>query len=133
MRPNTALKLFAAILFLGLQTSFAQTAQPAVDPKLTVERIFASGEFQPERFGGFRWLKDGDSYAKLERSDIHEIINNPTKTRAPLIERERIAIVVNGQCIAPAVDCGAAAQKRMAHGCAAIVSERAEAWIANAD
>ena len=68
MRPNTALKLFT-ILVLGLHTAFTQTAQPAVDPKLTVERIFASPEFQPERFGGFRWLKDGDSYAKLEPSE----------------------------------------------------------------
>lgn len=54
---------------IGQQASLAQTAQPAVDPRLTVERIFASSEFQPERFGGFRWLKDGDSYAKFEPSE----------------------------------------------------------------
>jgi dipeptidyl-peptidase 4 len=57
------------LLFLiSASTVSAQTAQPAVDPKLTVERIFASREFQPERFGGFQWLKDGQSYAKFEPS-----------------------------------------------------------------
>src|SRR5678815_4430338 len=60
------------LLFLVVSAQFAlyaQTPQPSVDPKLTVERIFASPEFRPERFGGFRWLKDGDSYAKFEPSD----------------------------------------------------------------
>src|SRR5262245_47740795 len=62
--------LLLATLFAGQQVYFGQTAaQPAVDPKLTLERIFTSPEFQPERFGGFRWLKDGDSYAKLEPSE----------------------------------------------------------------
>lgn len=60
-----------ALLFLiasAQYSLFAQTAQQSLDPKLTVERIFASREFQPERFGGFEWLKDGDSYAKFEPS-----------------------------------------------------------------
>src|SRR4030095_6611981 len=48
---------------------YAQGTQPAIDPKLTVERIFASAEFRPERFGGFQWLKDGNSYAKFEPSE----------------------------------------------------------------
>ncbi|MGD9561299.1 MAG: S9 family peptidase [Pyrinomonadaceae bacterium] len=63
----------AIILFLFLTSSanfslYSQATQQSIDPKLTVERIFASREFQPERFGGFEWLKDGDSYAKLEPS-----------------------------------------------------------------
>ncbi|HEV8590975.1 MAG TPA: DPP IV N-terminal domain-containing protein, partial [Pyrinomonadaceae bacterium] len=70
MRPNFAPKLLLAILLLSLQTAFAQTTQTAPDQsRLTLDRIFASSEFQPERFGGFRWLKDGDSYAKLEPSE----------------------------------------------------------------
>lgn len=61
---------FALLLLLSSAqySLFAQTAQPSLDPKLTIERIFASREFQPERFGGFEWLKDGDSYAKFEPS-----------------------------------------------------------------
>jgi dipeptidyl-peptidase-4 len=70
MMTKYAPKLFIAILFLSLHAAFGQApaTAPAVDPKLTVERIFASSEFQPERFGGFRWLKDGDTYAKFEPS-----------------------------------------------------------------
>lgn len=64
---------FAVLLLfisLSLQSfGIAQSTQTAVDSKLTVERIFDSPEFQPERFGGFRWLKDGTSYAKFEPSE----------------------------------------------------------------
>ena len=70
MKPKFAPKIFLALLLFGIQSGLAQTAQPATDPsRLTLDRIFASSEFQPERFGGFRWLKDGESYAKLEPSE----------------------------------------------------------------
>ncbi|MDI1241525.1 MAG: S9 family peptidase [bacterium] len=69
LRVSTALRVALVIVALSSFSGlFAQTSQPAVDPKLTVDRIFNSGEFQPERFGGFEWLKDGDSYAKFEPS-----------------------------------------------------------------
>ena len=58
----------SASLLLLLAASIAVLAQGADASRLTVERIFASDEFQPARFGGFRWLRDGDSYAKLEPS-----------------------------------------------------------------
>jgi dipeptidyl-peptidase-4 len=66
-RPIRILVLF--FLFSTAQLAlFGQTAQPSVDPRLTVDRIFAGSEFRPERFGGFQWLKDGQSYAKFEPS-----------------------------------------------------------------
>jgi dipeptidyl-peptidase-4 len=68
-RLNAALRLAFLLLALSPLILHAQTTAPAVDPKLTVDRIFNSSEFQPERFGGFRWLKDGDSYAKFEPSE----------------------------------------------------------------
>jgi dipeptidyl-peptidase-4 len=56
-------------LFLLLVPHVLQAQQPAQDTsRLTLERIFNSDEFQPARFGGFRWLKDGNSFAKLEPS-----------------------------------------------------------------
>lgn len=59
-----------SVLLLNVQTSSAQTAAPATDSsKLTVERIYSGDEFYPAGFGGFRWLKNGDSYAKLEPSE----------------------------------------------------------------
>jgi dipeptidyl-peptidase-4 len=66
--PARALALFFLVASAQVAV-MAQTAQPAVDPKLTVERIFASPEFRGERFGGFQWLKDGQTYAKFEPSE----------------------------------------------------------------
>ena len=71
MPTNRSLSTIVLALFFsaGQLALYAQAPQQTVDPKLTVDRIFASSEFQPERFGGFRWLKDGDSYAKFEPSE----------------------------------------------------------------
>jgi dipeptidyl-peptidase-4 len=62
--PRSTLYVFSLLILVAVSAA-AQTTDPS---RLTVERIFASNEFQPARFGGFRWLKDGDSYAKLEPS-----------------------------------------------------------------
>lgn len=67
IRFNSTRHLFAILLFSA--AIFAQGTAPAADAsRLSVERIFATPEFQPARFGGFRWLKDGNSFAKLEPS-----------------------------------------------------------------
>jgi len=69
-RVNAVIRVAFLLLALSpLAIVQAQTAAPAMDPKLTVDRIFNSAEFRPERFGGFDWLKDGDSYAKFEPSE----------------------------------------------------------------
>ncbi|NJM54472.1 MAG: S9 family peptidase, partial [Blastocatellia bacterium] len=46
-------------------TVFAQTPDLSI---LTIDRIFASSEFAPQGVGGFRWLKSGDAYTKIEPS-----------------------------------------------------------------
>lgn len=67
---NSARTLALFLLISAAQLAiFGQAPEARVDPKLTLERIFASAEFQPERFGGFQWLKDGESYAKFEPSE----------------------------------------------------------------
>ncbi|HJS52696.1 MAG TPA: S9 family peptidase [Pyrinomonadaceae bacterium] len=65
-----AFRLFVLTGFLLCQIAgVAQTAAPAADlSRLTVERIFAGREFQPSGFGGFRWLKEGNTYARFEPS-----------------------------------------------------------------
>jgi dipeptidyl-peptidase-4 len=77
----------------------AQTAQPKVDPILTVERIFASGEFRGERFGGFRWLKDGDSYAKFEPSDKVKDALDLVRYR---IDNDQRAVLLSADRLVPA-------------------------------
>jgi dipeptidyl-peptidase-4 len=55
---------FLALLLLQV-TDLAAQAGPG---DLTLERIFASGELTPERFGPARWLPDGSGYTTVERS-----------------------------------------------------------------
>src|SRR4051794_6898941 len=61
--------LAIALLFAAALAGNAQTGTQTSDPsQLTIDRIFATGEFRSAFFGGFDWLKDDDSYAKLEPS-----------------------------------------------------------------
>ncbi|MGD9590407.1 MAG: S9 family peptidase [Pyrinomonadaceae bacterium] len=96
-RLNAALRVAFFVFALSpLQVLHAQGTQPAVDPNLTVDRIFASAEFRPERFGGFDWLKDGDSYAKFEPSekvkDAMDLVRYQidTEKRDVLLSAERL-------------------------------------------
>jgi dipeptidyl-peptidase-4 len=43
----------------------AQQADPSL---VTIDRIFNSDYFAPKGIGGFRWLKSGDAFSKIERS-----------------------------------------------------------------
>ena len=81
------------VLLLGLHASaVAQTTAPE---QLTLDRIF-SREFDQQRFGGFRWLKTGDSFARLEPSKsvpgALELISYQIETneRAVLIPAEKL-------------------------------------------
>jgi len=48
-------------------------AEEAADASLlTLERIFSSEEFEPEKFGPARWLEDGSGYTTLEDSNTQE-------------------------------------------------------------
>ena len=69
MKTKTDRRLRFLFLLLLLVPHALLAQQPAPDTShLTLERIFNSDEFQPARFGGFRWLKDGNSFGKLEPS-----------------------------------------------------------------
>ena len=60
------------IMALAAVSCFANASIPtqkkALDPHLSLERIFESQEFTPEHFGPVRWMKDGVSYTTLESS-----------------------------------------------------------------
>lgn len=62
-------KIFLSILLPVFLTAGANLlAQEKYPENLTLERIFASGEFMPESFGPARWLKDGTGFTTLEKS-----------------------------------------------------------------
>ncbi len=83
--------------------------QEKADPSiLTLDRIFVSREFAPERFGPARWMKDGKSYTTVEDSagmkDGREIILYSAETgkREVLIPAARL--VPPGEKRALAID-----------------------------
>jgi len=63
-------KFLIPILFLLILpiSEINLSAQDKNQENLTLERIFASGEFVPEGFGPAHWLKDGLSFTTLEKS-----------------------------------------------------------------
>ena len=57
--------LFCLLVFGFSALAPAQTTDPAL---LTIDRIFNSDDFGAEGFGGFRWLKSGNAYTRIEDS-----------------------------------------------------------------
>lgn len=59
--------LIGTLGFAPAALTQAKKAPPQSDPsQLTLERIFSSGEFAPERAPSLRWRKTGSSYVTLE-------------------------------------------------------------------
>jgi dipeptidyl-peptidase-4 len=58
--------LLSVFLLVASSPGSAQTGDPS---QLTLQHIFASPEFFPERFGPARWLEDGSGYTTLEQSE----------------------------------------------------------------
>jgi hypothetical protein len=59
-------QILLAALVLQAAPLFAQQASD----DLTLERIFASGDFASDRFGPARWLADGSGYTTVEPSSV---------------------------------------------------------------
>jgi len=64
--PLGAIVVILAVL--GVFAGLAAQDKPADPGRLTLDRIFVSREFAPERFGPARWMSDGSSYTTLEPS-----------------------------------------------------------------
>jgi len=60
--------IVVAIAVLGIFAGLAAQDKASDPGRLTLERIFVSREFSPERFGPARWMSDGSSYTTLEPS-----------------------------------------------------------------
>ena len=60
---------FVKILFFCLFTLSLSAISPAQTTDaslLTIDRIFSSNDFGIQGVGGFRWLKSGNAYTKIE-------------------------------------------------------------------
>lgn len=58
-----------ALLIVGVLASPVSAQETADASKVTLDRMFGSGDFFPEFFGQTRWLADGSAYTTLERSE----------------------------------------------------------------
>ncbi|MBE9481543.1 MAG: hypothetical protein IMY69_07605, partial [Bacteroidetes bacterium] len=85
MKKSAVLKNAFLLLILNLCVlSFIRSQETIDSTKLTIDRIFQSGEFRMERFGPYKWLGEGDYYTTLESSDsisgARDIIRYNSKT-----------------------------------------------------
>ena len=80
MRRHSILLVF----FLAVFTVSSISAQQPDSSLLSLERIFSSREFVPDRFGPARWLADGSGYTTLDPADHppggRDIVRYDTKT-----------------------------------------------------
>ena len=90
------MKKLLPLLILLFIASFLATpvhSQEEIDStKLTIDRIFASGEFRMDYFGPYEWLGDGEYYTTLEPSDSvkgRDIIKYRTKDAEKSISRSK--------------------------------------------
>ena len=91
-----SIKIFIAMLLCAFFGNYLQGQEKKYDPLLSLARIFVTKEFEPERFGPARWMKDGRSYTTLENSeavkDRKDIVlySAATGKREILIEASRL-------------------------------------------
>lgn len=86
------MRLLIGLLLLSPTGLPSQQPDPSV---ASLQRIYASADFQPERFGPSRWLGDGSSYTTVERvagSEGQEIVRYDTEkgTREVLISAAQL-------------------------------------------
>ncbi len=67
MRRFTTLVIVVLMIVSGKSLVYSQ--QTVDSSKLTLDRIFNSGEFRQEYFGRYQWLGNGEYYTLLEKSD----------------------------------------------------------------
>lgn len=62
-------RIFRCVLVLPLVAAGLARAQQTDSSTLTLERVFQGDEFNPQFPGAIRWMRDGDTYTKLQRVD----------------------------------------------------------------
>lgn len=91
MRIRSQLLWVLVLLKLLAPAAIAQTkkeAPPAGDPaRLTLERIFSSAEFEPEKTPALRWRKHGSAYVTLESTKGGQqlVTHDPATAKSELL------------------------------------------------
>ncbi|MEQ9443173.1 MAG: S9 family peptidase [Cyclobacteriaceae bacterium] len=86
------------LLFVISFSGYAQRTDPA---RLTLERIFSSNEFTPQRFGPAAWIDEGEGYTTLEPSSevtgSQDIVRYTTATGAREVLIPATALIPEGE------------------------------------
>ncbi len=64
-----SIMLIIAVLLWTFPGNYLSGQEKKHDSLLNLERIFVTEEFTPEHFGPARWMKDGNSYTTVEKSE----------------------------------------------------------------
>ncbi len=86
--------LLSCLISITIYSGKTQAQTPDDSTRLSIDRIFASGEFRGDYFSQPRWIEDGDAYTALEASDSvdggTDIVKYETKSgrRSVLIPAE---------------------------------------------
>ncbi len=84
------------------------TAQAADSAFLSVDRIFGSREFAPERFGPARWIMDGSAYTTLEQPASggpgKDIVQYDTRTGTKTVLVSTAGLTPAGDSVPLAID-----------------------------
>ncbi|HXE56717.1 MAG TPA: S9 family peptidase [Gemmatimonadales bacterium] len=99
------------VVLLSLLSTLVVPSLPAQAPDrslLTVERIYASADFRPERFGPARWLAGGTAYTTLEpspgRRGAQDIVRYDVGTGAREVLVPAARLVPEGDSTALAIE-----------------------------
>jgi len=88
--------LFCLLILVFSSFVFAQTTDTS---RLNIDRIFASNEFNAQGVGGFRWLKSGNAYTKIEPSAA---VKGGTDLISYEIETNQRTILLSAEKLVPA-------------------------------
>ncbi len=76
---QTVIRYYFIISFIATFLFGYVQAGEATDPSfLTLERIFDTNDYEPEKFGPARWLEDGSGYTTLEDTESQQECNEPS-------------------------------------------------------
>jgi dipeptidyl-peptidase 4 len=93
------LQIRLVILLFIISLPIFVHAQATDQNVLTIDRIFASGEFGVQGVGGFRWLKTGNAYTRIEPSEASK---DGTDLVSYDVEKNTRSVLISADKLIPA-------------------------------
>lgn len=91
-------QIFFALILSLVFFQLLAVAQNTDESLLTIDQIFNSGDFRLQGVGGFRWLKSGNAYTRIERS---EKVNGGTDLVSYDVEKNTRNVLISAEKLIP--------------------------------